>query len=86
MRTSGPVVNSMRSLASGIVRRVPRTVILMSKSELPQDSPTPNSDDDRLDELYELREELQEIAGSDAKYAKYAENALESLREAGYDV
>lgn len=42
--------------------------------------------DDRLDALYEVHEELQLIADSDARYASYAQNALESLREAGYDV
>jgi len=57
----------------------------MSKSEFPSDAPS-TSEDDRLDELYELREELQTIAGTDARYAEYAENALASLREAGYDV
>jgi len=57
----------------------------MSKTERPNNAPSPN-DEDRLDELYDLREELQQIAGSDARYAKYAENALASLREAGYDV
>lgn len=52
-------------------------------------STTPTSEipeEDRLDELYELRAELQRIADSDARYSTYAENALDSLREAGYDV
>ena len=39
-----------------------------------------------LDKLYELREELKTIADSEAEYARFAENALDTLREAGYDV
>jgi len=58
----------------------------MSKSELPHSPNDTPDDQNRLDELYELRDELQTIAGSDAKYATYAENALDTLREAGYDV
>jgi hypothetical protein len=60
-------------------------VILMSKSEAT--TTVPNIDDeDRLDQLYELEDELKQIADSDTRYSTYAENALESLREAGYDV
>lgn len=57
----------------------------MSKSELTGTSPSIENED-RLDELYELREELKQIADSDARYSTYAENALATLREAGYDV
>jgi hypothetical protein len=42
--------------------------------------------DQRLETLYELREEFKIVAESDVEYAKYAENALEVLREEGYDV
>ena len=50
---------------------------------------TPDVEDkrqDRLDTLYELREEFQTVAGTDLPYATYCETALETLREAGYDV
>ncbi|WP_436933728.1 hypothetical protein [Halovenus marina] len=39
-----------------------------------------------LDRLYELREELKIVAESDIDYAQYAQNALETLRQEGYDV
>lgn len=39
-----------------------------------------------LDQIYDLREELKIIADADVEYAKYAQNALDTLREEGYDV
>lgn len=41
---------------------------------------------ENLDRIYDLREELQIVADADIEYAKYAQNALDTLREEGYDV
>jgi hypothetical protein len=58
----------------------------MSQSKPPEDNEPASKRDEALETLYGLREELQTVAETDCPYARYAQNALDELRQEGYDV